>query len=197
MMNFPTFSFWGKTKYWWVLTLVGILLIPCGFWIWFQPYLAYEAIAMMLGWFLVATGIVQLLVCGSVGRKSKGWGWWLAGGIIDLFIGFLLVGNLSVTEMLLPYFFALAFLYKGVGNLISAFSMMSRNKYWWLYLINGILLFVISMLFIIAPFTAAYSIVLLCAVVFIYWGFSIIFFSYDLKPGTDDDDENPSLPDPG
>ena len=105
-MDIATMHFWGKTKYWWALIITGILMIPCGLWLWFQPALGYEVLSLLLGWLLILFGIVQLIVSGNVKQKVRGWGWWLAGGIIDILIGFILVGNLSFSEAVLPFFFA-------------------------------------------------------------------------------------------
>ena len=116
--------FWGKTKYWWALIITGILMIPCGLWLWFQPALGYEVLSLLLGWLLILFGIVQLIVSGNVKQKVRGWGWWLAGGIIDILIGFILVGNLSFSEAVLPFFFAFIFVYKGIANLFSALNMV-------------------------------------------------------------------------
>ena len=175
-MDIATMHFWGKTKYWWALIITGILMIPCGLWLWFQPALGYEVLSLLLGWLLILFGIVQLIVSGNVKQKVRGWGWWLAGGIIDILIGFILVGNLSFSEAVLPFFFAFIFVYKGIANLFSALNMVSTHRYWWL------LLLILGLLFFASPFTAAFSIIFLCAVAFIYWGFSLIFFGYSLRP---------------
>ena len=97
-------------------------------------------------------------------------------------IGFILVGNLSFSEAVLPFFFAFIFVYKGIANLFSALNMVSTHRYWWLYLVNGLLLLILGLLFFASPFTAAFSIIFLCAAAFIYWGFSLIFFGYSLRP---------------
>ena len=135
-MDIATMHFWGKTKYWWALIITGILMIPCGLWLWFQPALGYEVLSLLLGWLLILFGIVQLIVSGNVKQKVRGWGWWLAGGIIDILIGFILVGNLSFSEAVLPFFFAFIFMYKGIANLFSALNMVSTHRYWWLYLVR-------------------------------------------------------------
>ena len=154
-MDIATMHFWGKTKYWWALIITGILMIPCGLWLWFQPALGYEVLSLLLGWLLILFGIVQLIVSGNVKQKVRGWGWWLAGGIIDILIGFILVGNLSFSEAVLPFFFAFIFMYKGIANLFSALNMVSTHRYWWLYLVNGLLLLILGLLFFASPFTAA------------------------------------------
>ena len=97
-MELTTFNFWGKTKYWWGIMLVGILLIPAGLWLLFQPVMGYAVISMLLGWGLILFGVVQLTVSGDIEKRGQGWGWWLAGGIFDIFIGFLLISNLALSE---------------------------------------------------------------------------------------------------
>ena len=69
-MDIATMHFWGKTKYWWALIITGILMIPCGLWLWFQPALGYEVLSLLLGWLLILFGIVQLIVSGKSSRMG-------------------------------------------------------------------------------------------------------------------------------
>ena len=95
-MEITTISFWGKSRYWWAVLLVGILLIPCGIWLVARPDIGYSVISLLLGWFLIILGILQLIIASDINRREQGWGWWLAGGILDILIGFLLVSNLLI-----------------------------------------------------------------------------------------------------
>ena len=52
-MEITTISFWGKSRYWWAVLLVGILLIPCGIWLVARPDIGYSVISLLLGWFLI------------------------------------------------------------------------------------------------------------------------------------------------
>lgn len=174
--------FWGKSKYWWTILLPGILMIPCGCWFLFSPSIGYFTITTILLWMLILIGIVQLIVAFDTPRHTPGWGWWIAGGIIDIFIGFMMLGNIGFSAMILPYFFAFIFLYKGVANIISAFVTMAHRKSWWIYLVNGLLLVVMAALFFVAPFSAMVAIDFLTGIAFIYWGLYLIFFSLDLRP---------------
>lgn len=174
----------SKTRYWWLLLIPGILLIPCGCWFLFSPTVGYFTITTTLLWMLIITGIVQLIIAFNIPHKSHGWGWWLAGGIIDIFIGFMMLGNISFSAMILPYFFAFIFLYKGVNNIVSAFTAMSIHYSKWLYLINGLLLLIMATLFFLSPFSAMIAIDFLIGVSFIYWGLSLIFYAFDLRPDT-------------
>ena len=56
---------------------------------WFWPAAGYAIASQIFGWLLVLTGIVQICVSAGINRP-RGWGWWLAGGVIDLFVGILI-----------------------------------------------------------------------------------------------------------
>ncbi len=176
-------NYFGRTKAWWVVLIVGILMVLGGFSYWFWPVAGYAVASQIFGWLLVLTGIVQLLVA-SGPHRGKGWGWWLAGGILDLFIGFMLVRSIVLSEAVFPYFIALIFVYWGISAICSA-VINSGRKYWWLYLINGILLTVIGFFFVEAGWVQDMLMTsFLTSLAFIYWGFSIAMFSYDMRPLT-------------
>lgn len=89
----------GTTRYWWVILLVGILLVLGGFAYWIWPAAGYAVASQIFGWLLVLAGIVQL--CAASGpNRGRGWGWWLAGGVIDMFIGFMLVRSVLLLSLI-------------------------------------------------------------------------------------------------
>lgn len=174
-------KFWGQTKYWWVVLILGILLVIGGFAYWFWPAQGFAVASMIFGWLLILAGIVQL--CVSAGEnRPRGWGWWLAGGVIDMFVGFLLVRSIGLAEMVFPYFLAVVFIFWGISAIIA--SVNSRGgRYWWLYLINGILLMLIGFFFFEGGYLQDMMMVsFLSALAFIYWGFSVAMTAYDMKP---------------
>lgn len=180
-MKALNFHFWGQTRAWWVILLAGILMVLCGFAYWFWPQAGYAVSSQIFGWLLVLVGIVQLCV-GSGPDRAKGWGWWIAGGIIDMFIGFMLVRSIVLSEAVFPYFIAFIFLYWGISEIIASVNMNTR-RYWWLYLISGVLMLVIGFFFIEAGYVQDMMMVsFLTSLAFIYWGFTIAMVSYDLKP---------------
>ena len=174
-------NYWGHTKLWWLVLCVGILLVIGGFAYWFWPAAGYARASQIFGWLLVLTGIVQICVSAGINRP-RGWGWWLAGGVIDLFVGFLLVRSIILSEFVFPYFLAFIFIFWGISALISGISQRQR-KYWWLYLINGVLLLLIGFFFIEAGYLQDMMMVsFLAALSFIYWGFAVAMTAYDMRP---------------
>ena len=112
-MKAINFSYLGQSRYWWAVLLVGILLVIGGFTYWFFPEAGYAIASQIFGWLLILAGIVQL--CVSAGQnRPRGWGWWLAGGVIDIFIGFMLVRSIILSEMVFPYFLAFVFIFWGL-----------------------------------------------------------------------------------
>ena len=75
-----------------------------------RPVAGYAVASRIFGWLLILVGIVQLLVSSGPDR-GRGWGWWLAGGIIDMFIGFLMVRSIVLSEAVFPYFIAFIFIF--------------------------------------------------------------------------------------
>lgn len=170
----------GQTRWWWLILVVGILLVIGGFAYWFWPAAGYAVASQIFGWLLVLAGIVQLCVAAGP-NSSRGWGWWIAGGIIDMFVGFMLVRSIILSEAVFPYFLAFVFLYWGIEAFVSAASR--RNRYWWLGIINGILLAIIGFFFLEAGWTSdMYMVSFLASIAFIYWGFTVAMAAYELKP---------------
>lgn len=171
----------GRTRWWWVVLLVGIFLVIGGFAYWFWPAAGYAVASQIFGWLLILAGIVQL--CVAAGPNSpKGWGLWIAGGIIDMFIGFMLVRSILLSEAVLPYFLAFVFLFWGIEAFVGA-ATYRRGRYWWLGIINGILLASIGFFFLEAGWTSDMMMVsFLASIAFIYWGFTVAMAAYGLKP---------------
>lgn len=180
MKNTET-PYWGQSRWWWLVLVLGILMVIAGFAYWFFPVIGFAVASLLFGWMLIAVGTVQLCISAGTNRP-RGWGWWLAGGVIDIFIGFALVRNIALAESVFPFFIALVFIYWGISALVSA-VMNRRRKYWWLELVNGILLLVLGYFFLESGYFAnMLNVSFLTSLAFIYWGFSLCGTAYDMKP---------------
>ncbi len=174
-------NYLGQSRLWWVVLAVGILLIIGGFAYWFWPEAGYAVASQIFGWLLVLAGVVQLCVAAGPDH-ARGWGWWIAGGIIDMFIGFMLVRSVILSEMVFPYFLSIIFIFWGLEAFIAAGSGR-RNKYWWLGIVNGILLCLIGFFFLEAGWVSDMLMVsFLASIAFIYWGFTVAMVGYGMKP---------------
>ncbi len=180
-MKTSNLNFWGTSRYWWAVLVIGILIVLCGFAFMFWPIIGSIVASQIFGWLCVLAGVVAL--CVSAGRnRPRCWGWWLVGGIINMFVGFMLVGNFLLSTAVFPMFVAIVFLFWGISAVFSSVSMTGR-KYWWLYLINGILLIIIGGMLMCSNIMKQMEMVdILTAIAFVYWGFCLSMLSADLKP---------------
>ena len=87
----------GQTRLWWLIVLVGILLVLGGFAYWFWPVAGYAVASQLFGWLLILAGIIQLCVAAGP-NTPRGWGWWIAGGVINMFVGFMMVRSILLSE---------------------------------------------------------------------------------------------------
>ncbi|MCM1033301.1 MAG: DUF308 domain-containing protein [Odoribacter sp.] len=174
-------SYLGQTRAWWVVLIVGILMVLSGFAYWFWPNAGYAIASQIFGWLLILAGVVQLCV-GSGANRTRGWGWWIAGGVIDIFIGFMLVRSIILSEAVFPYFIAFVFIFWGIEAIVGA-CYKNKGHYWWIGLVNGILMSLIGFFFLEAGYISDMLMVsFLTSIAFIYWGFTLAIASYDLKP---------------
>lgn len=178
MKNIVTF---GTSRYWWMLLVIGILLVAGGFAYWFWPAAGYAVASVLFGWLLIAVGVVQ--ICVSASRVHPvDWVWWLIGGAINVFVGFLLASNILLAESVLPYVLSFVFFYCGI--MAFARGIIGRGVSGrWIYFVNGILLLIIGACFLGGGYAQEVSMVsFLAALAFIYWGFTLSGIALDLKP---------------
>ncbi len=169
---------------WWVVLALGILMTLCSFVYWFWPITGYVITAQLFGWMLIVAGVVYIVVATN-GRKFSGWGWWLIGGVIGIFSGFVLVGNLFLSELVLPYLLACMFIYLAIFRVVE--SCMFNGKIRWIKLASAILYLLMGLLFIGAGYIEDMMMVsMLAALSFIYWGLTLITISVDMKRQLDE-----------
>jgi uncharacterized membrane protein HdeD (DUF308 family) len=126
-------------------------------------------------------------ICVSAGSGAvNGRGWWLAGGILSLFVGFVLVRNYWLTQLIFPYLIALLLFYWGMLTLVAAITGSTRSGVTrglrWVRVVSGVLLLVLCFMFLEAGFVQnVFNVTLLTSIAFIYWGFMLTTMAYDLR----------------
>lgn len=176
-----------ESRWWWLILTVGILFIIGGFAYWFFPVTGFAVAAQLFGWLLIVAGIVKICVAGGP-DTTRHRGWWLFGGVIELFIGFTLVRSILLSETVLPYVLAVVFIFWGIESIANC---STARRLWWLRLINGILLCFIGYLFIEGGWLSdMWMVSFLASIAFIYWGISLAVTACVLRPVRNAPDRN-------
>lgn len=110
-----TFFYTGKPKYWWLSLLVGIISIIMGVWSLVTPDTTLVALTIFFIAMFFISGITDIVYALYNRKTSNNWGWALAGGIIDIILGVLLVSlPLPVITTMLVYFVGFWILFRSV-----------------------------------------------------------------------------------
>ncbi len=168
-------------RYWWLMLIIGILSIACGIWVFRNPVESYFALAVYFSIMFIMYGIGEI-VNAFAGRHFRYWGWGLAIGILDLIIGFILLGNLVWTADMLPYLVGFILMFAGISFIGQSSVMQSyHSPSWGWVLAGGILTLIFAFLIIFHPLFGAFNIIIWTGLAFIFGGISAIFYSFALK----------------
>ena len=132
-------------KLWWFTLLRGIILVILAFFVFRHPANALLGVAIYIGISLLITGILQ--TGASIGFRDSfpNWGWILAGGLLDIVFGFVLLSNPALTAASLPFVIGFWIIVSGIMSFADAFqSKKEEAPLWWLGLLSGVLSVVIG-----------------------------------------------------
>ena len=88
-------------RYWWLLLLTGIALLVIGIVVFAFPAQSYIGMSLMFGWLILLSGIFQVILSTANKHYITGRGWMLAGGIIEIVLGAILVWNVALSAGIL------------------------------------------------------------------------------------------------
>jgi uncharacterized membrane protein HdeD (DUF308 family) len=161
----------------------GIVLLALGFVAIVVPPLATVAVTILIGWLVLASGILGLIMTLRA-RGAPGFAWSLVSAVIGIVAGIVLLawplsGALSLT-LILTAFLAL----EGIASILYALEHRRElTPRWGFMLVSGIVdLFLAGMIFAGLPATAAWAIGLLVGINLVFGGIALIAMA--LRAGT-------------
>lgn len=100
-------------RYWWLLLVVGIALLLVGILTFVFPTQSYMGMAMLFGWLILITGILEVVLSTTNKHFITGRGWMLAGGVIEIILGIILIFNIALSAATLPIFLGFWLMLRG------------------------------------------------------------------------------------
>ncbi len=104
-------------RYWWLMLLIGIALLALGILVFVYPAQSYTGMAVVFGWVILASGILEVVLSASNDHFVTGRGWMLAGGIIQIILGLILVFNVALSAATLPLVLGFWLLFRGFSTI--------------------------------------------------------------------------------
>lgn len=100
-------------RYWWLSLIIGIALFILGILVFIFPAQSYLGMSLLFGWVMLVTGILEVVLSTTNRHFVTGRGWILAGGIIEIILGLILIFNIALSAATLPIFLGFWLLLRG------------------------------------------------------------------------------------
>ena len=157
-------------RYWWLLLAGGVILFLIGVVVFAFPVQSYVGMAVLFGWLMLLTGVVETIVAVRNTHYVTGRGWMLAWGVIEIVLGLILVFNVALSSATLPVVLGFWLLMRGfsaVGLGGDMRAMEISGSGWTIF--TGVLLLLCSLGILFQPLGVG------TAAVVIWVGITLLF----------------------
>lgn len=157
-------------RYWWLLLIVGIVLLAVGILIFIFPMQSYLGMAVLFGWLMLFSGVLEVVLSSANKHFITGRGWMLAGGVIEIILGIILIFNVALSAATLPIFLGFWLMLRGfsaigLGGDMNAMDIPGSG--WTIF--TGILLLLCALWILFKPLVFG------TAAVVVWVGISLLF----------------------
>ena len=155
--------------------LAGILLIAAGVYCLCNEDVAVLSAGLMLGVFMLAAGIAEIVVFAGTSGVLIGSGWLLLDGVLTVIMSLFLLFNQWFTLASLPFIFTVWLMFSGISRFVSAFDLHALGVRGWGWMLAvGILLMIAGFICMMDPWVSAAAVGVTVGLVFILEGVSAI-----------------------
>ncbi len=171
-----------RSKNWWLIALKGIIFIFLGIYIFKFPVSGMLGLIVYGGISLFISGLILAAFAISSRKTHVDWGWQLGEGFLDIIISIILLSNVGLTAITLPFIFAFYGILTGIFWVIQAlFFKRNGYRFWTTALIAGLFSFLIGILIFYRPVIAAITVVGIIGIMFMVHGFFLLLFSFEIS----------------
>jgi uncharacterized membrane protein HdeD (DUF308 family) len=163
-------------RVWWVVLLVGIVFLGFGIVMLFNVAAGATAIAIIVGFFLIFDGLVEMI---SGGRRGGSRIWAVVLGILLVIGGIVVIAWPGVTFLVIAIVWGITMLVGGIARAVAA--GMLRGYGWGWLIVLGILEAILGIVMLAWPDVTAYVILLLIGIYSMVAGILQIILSFQLR----------------
>ncbi len=169
-----------RSKHWWLITLKGLIFIFLGTYILKSPVSGMLGLIVYGSVLLFLSGIVIMSFTISTRKINPNWRWQLSEGILDILLALILLLNIGLTAITLPFVFALFGIFTGIFWVMQSFYFKRKGyRYWTVVLLAGIFSILIGLVIFYRPMLVALTIVSIIGIMFIVQGIFLVLFSLE------------------
>lgn len=170
-------------RHWWLLLVVGVALLAVGILVFIYPARSYLDLSVLFGWLILFSGVMEVVLAARSRHFVTGRGWMLAGGIIEIILGAILVFNVALSAVTLPIFLGFWLLMRSFSTIGLASDMHVlgiRGSGW--TVLTGVLLLICSLWMLLQPLAfGTTAVVVWVGLSLLFAGISTVSLSLQLR----------------
>ena len=166
------------SKNWYMLLLKGIIMILLAILIFMSPADALLTYVLYVGIGFIIAGIVRIIQGFSAKGTQESWGWIVFEGLMDLFLGYILMIHPDLTVSIFPIMMGFWAAFYGIFLVVGAFSGTGGMG---IKLISGILMFLLANFIIFNPVSFGLALTIWIGLMLLVVGIYNIITSFSLK----------------
>jgi len=172
----------GTIKNWWVFLIIGILLLIGSYYMFSTPVESFIGLAGLFSALILVSGLFRIFFALTNKDDIENFGLYLAGGVLDVIVGFLLLKYPGITLVLFSLFIGFWLLFRGFNVISISFQVkkMEDSNWFWI-LLFGILVVIFAFMAIINPLIGASYLVITLALAIMFAGIANIFLALRLR----------------
>jgi uncharacterized membrane protein HdeD (DUF308 family) len=113
---------------WGIFLLSGLLGILFGILTFYNPFATGAALVYLVAFWAIVAGLFEVVIAIRLRKVITGEGWYIAGGLLTVIFGLLLVANPVAAAVTLTWVFGIYAVVTGVMLVSLAFRLRSRHK---------------------------------------------------------------------
>jgi uncharacterized membrane protein HdeD (DUF308 family) len=170
-------------RHWWAYLLRGLIAIALGVVLIVYPSATLKTFIYIFAAFALLGGIIDLIAAIVLAFRKESWGWPLAGGLLSILLGGILLSHPEVALGVVVILVAIWALITGIAMLASAFDMPPHTGRGWIG-VGGALAIIAGIVILAYPAGSTYAVMVLVAIyAFIGGAFSIVLGFWALSQG--------------
>jgi len=148
----------------------------------FHPGRAILSLAVFIGLGFLISGIGHIFALrvhesDSVAHPA----WFMAQGVFEIILGFILLSNLGVTAISIPLIVAFWAMFDGVTRTTASFQLKKAGiDKWWLLLVYGILSMLFALILLSRPFAGILAVTFMLGATLLVWGITAVLEALNL-----------------
>jgi uncharacterized membrane protein HdeD (DUF308 family) len=167
--------------FWSWFLIRGIIAVLIGLLALFMPAATFTALVMLLGVFMLVTGLFTIITAIAQRDVYENWGWLLASGIVSAGIGILTFVYPMATGVALIYLVAFWALLMGIAEIAIAIQLRREITGEGWFIAAGVLSVLFALLILFYPIAGAYTLTVIFGIYALIAGVTLLTVAFRLR----------------